>query len=460
MSALAKYCLSEGLYCAGYDLTPGEVTESLQRMGMPIVFDDGVENIALPILEESKIAETLIVYTPAVPQSHRALNHFRERNYRVMKRAELLAALTNDKFCIAVAGTHGKTSTSTTISFLLTALGIPHYAFLGGISTNTGSNFVQPEAGREARVVVVEADEYDRSFLKLSPDIAVVTAIEADHLDIYGTEQELRNAFTEFMGRLAPDGTLLINEKYATDDDADCSACRVWKYGFDKNSDAYADNISVSAGRFKFDMHICGDHTARNVSQPVPGRHNVENAVAAIAAVYAIPEHITQLNFSVQEIADTLADYKGVKRRFEITKTRGGQILIDDYAHHPTELTVTINTARELYPEGRLLVFFQPHLYSRTRDLAQEFAQSLSAADEVVLLPLYPARELPIEGISSETIAQKIAGPPVSVLPADEAVNYAAAATADVIIVAGAGNIDKIVRPIAAALNKKETAHE
>ncbi|HEY8916515.1 MAG TPA: UDP-N-acetylmuramate--L-alanine ligase [Chitinophaga sp.] len=426
MSAIARFFNENGVQVSGYDRTETALTKQLAEEGMQIHYTDDVNLV-------DKQA-TLVVYTPAIPAIHSELKWYRENNFEVVKRSDVLQEITRELFAITVAGTHGKTTISTMIAHILRHSGYGCNAFLGGISVNYNRNFWSSDK----RVAVIEADEYDRSFLKLSPDIAVLTAMDPDHLDIYGTEADMQEAFIQYTKNIKPNGTLIAREglQRAADLQADN---KLWYRLNSSSANAYAKNIRNRNGGYQYDV-VQQDWTIENVTLPIGGLHNVENSVAAITVAHL-------LGIDEAAIKAAVADFKGIRRRFEYVINNDYQVFIDDYAHHPEELRALISSARDLFPDKKCVVVFQPHLYTRTRDLADGFAESLALADEVILLPIYPARELPIEGVSSEMIAGKISGKPVQILQQAEVLEWLKANTAPLFITAGAGDIDLMKEP-------------
>lgn len=425
MSALARYFSFHGKKVSGYDRTETLLTKTLVQEGIPVNYEDDVELAP-------KDAE-LIVYTPAVPAHHKQLDYYRKNNYTVVKRSEVLGAITESSFNICVAGTHGKTTISTMIAHVLRHTGYGCNAFLGGIAANYNSNFWSSERN----TCVIEADEYDRSFLKLTPDIAVITAMDADHLDIYGTETEMQNAFIEFSTKLKQEGTLLIKDGIERSEEF--SAPHLLKYGIENsNSNIYAQNIRMMNGYYLFDVQV-KDELIVDVALNMGGLHNVENASVAIAIA-------RQLNIDVEAIRDAIEEFKGVKRRFQYIIKKKKLVYIDDYAHHPEELSTLITSARKLFEGMKCTVIFQPHLFTRTRDLAEQFARSLDMADEVILLPIYPARELPIEGVTSEIIKEKMRNRNVRIVEKKDVLKNIR--NNELLITAGAGDIDTLIEPI------------
>lgn len=434
MSALARYFNSRGHRVSGYDRTESALTRQMTEEGMKIHYEDKVS------LADKDAA--LVIYTPAIPEGHKEMEFFKNNGYTVIKRSEALGLITENKLNICVAGTHGKTTTSAMVAHILRDSGFGCNAFLGGIATNYNSNFWSSEKN----VCVAEADEYDRSFLKLSPDVAVITAMDADHLDIYGTEKNMQDAFIAFTERIKPGGLLIAKKGLARENEF--KAGTRWTYDAENlEADCFAKNVTIQNGAYRFDV-VSGNSSLGGVELNMGGRHNIENAVAAIAIA-------GYLKIDEAKIKKAIAGFKGVKRRFEYIVKSGSHILIDDYAHHPEELRALLNGAKELYPNKKCTVVFQPHLYTRTRDLADGFAEVLAIADEVVLLPIYPARELPIEGVSSEMILNKINKSSKRVLQKTELVDWVKSNNTELLITAGAGDIDLLLNDLKLMLEKK-----
>jgi UDP-N-acetylmuramate--alanine ligase len=434
MSALARFFNARGAAVSGYDRTETDLTKKLQSEGMQVHYTDDVNLV-------DKDAE-LVVYTPAIPKDHKELNWYRDNGYQVYKRSDVLQWITEAMFSVTVAGTHGKTTISTMIAYLLRETGYGCNAFLGGVSVNYESNYWSSDNN----TAVVEADEYDRSFLKLRPDIAVLTSMDADHLDIYGTVEELEKAFIEYTTNIKPGGTLLV--KHGLAKGSELKAAKKITYSLQNDAaDVYAANIQQKQGGYVFDV-VLKDKTIEGVQLPIGGMHNVENAVVAIAVTQ-------QLEIEPAKVIEAFNGFKGIKRRFEYILKNDKVVYIDDYAHHPEELAALIGSAKRLFSDRRCVVAFQPHLFSRTRDLAEGFAHSLDMADEVILLDIYPARELPMEGVTSQMIADKMGNPGHTILSKEGLLEYVKAAPLDLFITAGAGDIDKLVQPIKEILEKK-----
>ena len=384
MSALARYFYAEGKTVAGYDKTPGAVTRALEDLGIEITYKDDVEN--LPEFIKNR-EETLVVFTPAVPKSHAGYQFFLQKEFVIKKRAEVLGLISKQTFCLAVAGTHGKTTTSSILGHLLSETGAPVTAFLGGIAENYNSNLIQ----KGGEVVVAEADEFDRSFLHLHPNIACITSMDADHLDIYGDAEALTAGFKTFADQVVAGGTLFVQNGLPLEGVT---------VGVEDNAQYSAQNIRIQDGAYHFDLHY-PDGILENLVFNLPGRHNLSNAVTALAMAIRYGSPISSL-------AGALFNFKGVNRRFTYRIKTDDLILIDDYAHHPTEIEAVHQSVREMYPGEQVLAVFQPHLFSRTRDFMPQFADSLSMFDEVILLDIYPAREEPIAGVDSQHLLEQI----------------------------------------------------
>ncbi len=437
MSALARYFNLHGKAVSGYDRTETALTRELVKEGIPVTYVDDPDSIPKNV--------ELVVYTPAIPGDHRGLNYYRDHGYEIMKRSEVLGLITKNSRNVCVAGTHGKTTISTMIAHILRDSGLGSSAFLGGISVNYNTNFW----GDKNEICVVEADEYDRSFLRLHPDIAVISSMDADHLDIYGTAEEVKQAFIAFSKKIKSGGTLV--QKHGLSIPKPEREIQQLSYHLtDDQADVYTTNLRIQQGNYVFDVEG-KEGLMKDVRLNVGGWHNVENALAAITAC-------RKLGLNEEKIIPALNNYKGVRRRFEYHISEGTTIYIDDYAHHPRELEVLISSARELFPDRKIVVIFQPHLFSRTRDFAEGFASALDKADEVILLPLYPARELPIEGISSSTIFDKMTKAKKKMLDKKGIMEWAGAiqpAEKSVLITAGAGDIDELVKPLTELLKTR-----
>lgn len=444
MSALARYSLHEGRRVAGYDRTPSALTEALEAEGAAIHYEEDVRLIPEAFLDP---ATTMVVYTPAVPRDHAEYRYFLEHGFRIEKRSQMLGHLSAGKYVMAVAGTHGKTTTSTLVAWLNRALTGGGSAFLGGVSKNFDSNLV---LGGGARLAV-EADEFDRSFLRLYPDVAVVTSADADHLDIYGTHEAVKEAFSQFIGQIRPGGSLII--KQGLDLRIDNPGITVWRYALDTPCDFYAARVRLlEGGHYRYDI-VTPDGVIADCTLGVPGWVNIENSVAAVASVWCAARH-EGVALDAERLREGLASFAGVKRRFEFYVNTPKQVYMDDYAHHPRELAATLLSLRRMFPGRRITALFQPHLYTRTRDLCDGFAEALSHADEVLLLPIYPAREEPIEGVTSEIIAERVTVP-CRIVPREALADVVAAMPTDVVVSFGAGNIDACCGAIAEKLMKK-----
>ena len=444
MSALARYFLHEGRQVAGYDRTPAHLTAELEAEGAAIHYDDDVQAVPAPFLDPR---DTMVVYTPAVPEEHSELRYFRDHGFTVEKRSQMLGHLAEGKYVMAVAGTHGKTTTSTLVAWLNRGLTGGGSAFLGGISKNFGGNLVLGEGPRLA----VEADEFDRSFLRLFPDVAVVTSADADHLDIYGTHEAVKEAFSQFVRQIRPGGALVI--KQGVDIVVDNPGIRVYRYAYDTPCDFYAQNIRLlEGGYYRFDLATPGG-TVEGCTLGIPGWVNIENAVAACAAVWCASQR-DGAAFDAGRLREALASFSGVKRRFEFYVNTPRQVYMDDYAHHPRELAATLASVRKMFPGRRITALFQPHIYTRTRDFHAGFAEALSLADEAVLLPIYPAREEPIPSVVSELIAERVTVP-WRIVDRDRLADEVAAMDTDVVVSFGAGNIDACCDALAAKLKAK-----
>lgn len=444
MSALARYFLHGGKRVAGYDRTPSPLTARLETEGAAVHYDDDVQAIPAPFLDPH---DTMVVYTPAVPQDHSELRYFREHGFCVEKRSQMLGHLAQGKYVMAVAGTHGKTTTSTLVAWLNRALTGGGSAFLGGISKNFDGNLV---SGGGARLAV-EADEFDRSFLRLYPDVAVVTSADADHLDIYGTHEAVKEAFAQFVRQIRPGGALVI--KQGVDIAIDNPDIRVYRYAYDTPCDFYARNIELlEGGHYRYDLVTPGG-VVEGCTLGIPGWVNVENAVAAAAAVWCATQ-AEGGRFDAGKLREALASFSGVKRRFEFYLNTPKQVYMDDYAHHPRELAAALTSVRRMFPGRRITALFQPHLYTRTRDFYEGFAEALSHADEAVLLPIYPAREEPIPGITSAIIAERVSVP-CRIVDRDRLADEVASMQTDVVVSFGAGNIDACCGAIAEKLKSK-----
>ena len=441
MSAIARYFLLRGCEVHGYDRTETELTKNLAQEGMEIHYVDDVSYIPEAV--------DLVVFTPAIPKQHSELMYFQEKKYPILKRAAVLGIISRGMKCIAVAGTHGKTTTSSIVTHILRVGGIDVTAFLGGISLDLGSNFVEGKSDW----MVVEADEYDRSFLQLDPNLAIINSLDPDHLDIYGNEKEFKYNFSLFVLRIKARGKLFLKAglklpavrglwvQPGSEWDKILKRKPAERFGFGIGKGNYkALKVRVENGFFVFDLKSpLGD--ILNIKTTLPGNHNIENAVAAIAVAQ-------QLKVKPEKIKEALANFKGIRRRFEFVVRNEKTVFIDDYAHHPTELSAAITAAKTLYPTRRITGIFQPHLFTRTRDFQDGFAEALDMLDETVLMDIYPARELPIEGVTSEILFNKMTNPNKVLTTKAELMNILRGRTFDVVMTLGAGDIDTFVQPI------------
>ena len=443
MSALARWFKQEGYAVAGYDKTPSPLTDALEAEGMQVIFTDAIDSV--PSQFRSTPEEVLVVWTPAIPKDS-VLLHFFQQGFQIKKRAEVLGMITKDQYTIAVAGTHGKTSTSSLVAHLLKSAGKPVTAFLGGITQNYNSNLILSGKSKDS-VVVVEADEFDRSFLHLHPNEAVLTSADPDHLDIYGDEQTILEGFRQFLALVDKKGKIYIQSHalYRLEEPA-LAATDIREYGL-RSDGIHAENIVAKPNSFVFD-YIGSKNQIKGLELSIPGFHNVENALAAIAIAL---DH----GVSEAQVREGIKTFLGVKRRFEIHSSQAGKIYIDDYAHHPEEIKACLSSVRAMYPSQRMTVIFQPHLFTRTQDFAPGFSESLSLADEVVLLPIYPARELPIPGVISEMLLEGIQAASKVCIPKNEVMEYLGSSAPEVLVTLGAGDIDRLVPGIAAWTNSR-----
>lgn len=440
MSALVRYFLAKGYRVAGYDRTSSPLTEALQSEGLEIVYDESVDLIP-DYCRNPKT--TLVVYTPAIPATHAGLVYFREHGFKVVKRAELLGLITQSSKGLCFSGTHGKTTTSSMAAHIFHESPIGCNAFLGGILRNYNSNLILSD---HSPFTVIEADEYDRSFHWLHPYMAVVTATDPDHLDIYGTEEAYLESFAHFTSLIQPGGCLVIKKGIKLVPRVQ-EGVKVYTYSARDGGDFHADNIRVGNGTILFDF-VAPDGVVTDVELGVPVDINIENAVAAMA--------IARLNgVADDDMRRAMASFKGAKRRFEFWVKRDDRVMIDDYAHHPDELKASIRSVRALYPGRKLTVIFQPHLYSRTRDFAPQFAEALSMADQVILLDIYPARELPIPGVTSQLIFDRITCRDKELCLREKLLERIKECNFDILLTMGAGDIDRLLPEIASIVEAK-----
>ncbi|MFC2107117.1 UDP-N-acetylmuramate--L-alanine ligase [Bacteroidota bacterium] len=435
MSALARYFNTLGAKVSGYDKTPSPLTDDLIDEGIAIHFEEDINKIP--------IDTDLVIYTPAIPTSNKEFIYITASKIPLVKRSKILGEITSGKFTVAVAGTHGKTSVSSIITHILENSGKKVCAFIGGIMKNYDSNFIYSE---DPEIFVVEADEYDKSFLELNPDIAVITAIDADHLDIYGSFENLENAFTEFTGNIKTGGCLIVNEKIRGknfSDHIDMFTC-----GMNSDNSAYISDFIINDGKTNLDLAFSGNYNTINVQWSLPGEYNMENALAAslVAKIFGIDD---------TSIKNSLENYKGVKRRFDIQIQSENLVYIDDYAHHPAEIKACIQGVRDLFPGKKICGVFQPHLFSRTKDFASEFAESLEPLNDIILLDIYPAREKPISGVDSGIILEKISNENKSQCSKEELIETLKSKDFDILLSLGAGNIDSLVDTIKEELLKR-----
>lgn len=426
MSAIARYFVSLGKNVAGYDKTPSQITDDLSDLGVQIHFDDVIKNIPISFLNTEN---TLVIFTPAIPKNHSELMYFKENNFKVLKRAQVLGMISKNTFCLAVAGTHGKTTTSAILGHIMKRVNAT--SFLGGISENYNSNLLLGED----KICVVEADEFDRSFLQLYPNIACITSMDADHLDIYKEASSLEESFVTFSQQVSE--TLIV---------AKGLPLKGLTYAVNETADYMAFNLKIESGKYIFDVKTPVSEI-KNIEFHLPGKHNVMNALAALAMA-------DSYGISLEEIKQCLATFKGVKRRFTYKIKTNDFVLIDDYAHHPTEIAAVQNAIREMYPNEKVLVVFQPHLFSRTQDFADDFASALAAFDEILLLDIYPARELPIPGVNGEWLLSKINNPHKKITQKKTLLKDIQQSSAKVVAMLGAGDIGVMISEITNQLLK------
>jgi UDP-N-acetylmuramate--alanine ligase len=469
MSALARYFNAQGKLVCGYDKTPTALTAELQKEGIKVNFSDDIKFFQSEIRNPKP--EILIVYTPAIPKDHKEFNWFQDNGYELMKRATVLGLITKQSYTIGVAGTHGKTTTSSIVAHLLKSAGFNITAFLGGITKNYNTNLILSGSGSglqasvrvnseerivnngsadnrmtndqgptDNEIVVIEADEYDRSFLTLYPDMAVITSMDADHLDIYGSKEYMDESYQLFAKQVKPQGKLFAKKGLNT-------GSNPITYSINEKADYYAENIRIENHEYVYDL-VSPVQSLKGLTLGLPGIHNVENSVAAVAMVQ-------QLGINGETIRKALKSYSGVKRRFEYHIKSKDLTYIDDYAHHPEELRACITSIKDLYPNKKICGIFQPHLFSRTRDFADGFAESLSLLDELIMLDIYPARELPIEGVTSQMILDKMAMKNASLCSKANLLNEVSKRNFDVLVTVGAGDIDTFVQPITEMLSQK-----
>lgn len=441
MSALARYYKHAGSLVAGYDRTPGKITAELEKEGIEIHFEDNIDLIPSDIRFNTD--DTLVIYTPAVPAELNELVYFREGGFRLVKRSLALGEVAATKRTLAVAGTHGKTSTSTLLAHIITSSGKGCTAFLGGISKNYHTNLLLSKG----EFLVAEADEFDRSFLQLWPDTAIITSTDADHLDIYSNHKNIKEAFSEFASQIKPGGNLIIKNSLELDMSLN-EGVKLHTYSFDNGGDFHAEDVKLlSGGYFSFTL-VHPEGRISDCSVGIPGWVNVENGITASAA--ALLNGVDEDSIKI-----ALKSFAGVERRFDIHINTPSIAYIDDYAHHPNEISAAISSIRDIFPGRRLTGIFQPHLYTRTRDFAEEFAKSLNMLDELILMDIYPARELPIEGVDSEMILNMMTLEKRRVVKRGELLDYVGSIEPDILITFGAGDIDRFIDPLTEMLKKR-----
>jgi len=443
MSALARYFLAAGYVICGYDRTESQLTDALQDEGCDILFEDSIDSLPVLFSDPAGRNRVIIIYTPAIPAESILLNYFRDNGYTIYKRSEILGLISRETDAIAIAGTHGKTTVSTMTAHILTTSTVNCSAFLGGISKNYDTNLLLAES----RFTVMEADEFDRSFLQLSPLISVVTAIDPDHLDIYGTAELMVKAYSDFCHRVRTGGTLILHESIITSLELPDSAT-VYSYGTGEQASFRASEIKREEGCYRFDLITPGE-TVQDICLRLPGMVNILNATAAAAAAWCA-------GIDSDDIRKALFSYQGVRRRFDIRYAGREITYVDDYAHHPQEINALVSAVRDFWPGRHVTGIFQPHLYTRTRDFAAGFAAALDRLDEVMLLTLYPAREKPIPGVSSDMIAGMMKNKNVKVVTREELLPALATVNRGLLLTIGAGDIDRFIEPITEMLKERD----
>jgi UDP-N-acetylmuramate--alanine ligase len=443
MSALARYFRHYGKLVYGYDKTCTGLTQEMEKEKIVCHYDENVEELK-KLLSDYKKEEVLIIYTPAVPKDHAEYVFLTQSGYTVKKRSEVLGKITEQFKTIAIAGTHGKTTTTTLVTHLLKTAGVNCFSFMGGISKNYGTNLLLGDPNDPNAYVVVEADEYDRSFLTLFPQIAVITSVDADHLDIYGNKDAMHESYLLFSKQVKKDGVLIVKKN--VDNELKLTDKRLI-YSLNLNTGYCAESVMVKNGEFYYYIKTPAE-TITGVTIGLPGLHNVENSIAAVAVAQ-------QLGIKAETIREALRSFQGVKRRFDYRMKSKDVVYIDDYAHHPEELKAAIGAAKQLYPDKKITGIFQPHLFSRTRDFADEFAKSLDLLDECILLEIYPAREKPIEGVNSQMLLGKMELQNKHLVKKENLLEFLKTKPVEVLMTMGAGDIDKFVQPIEELLKKR-----
>ena len=443
MSSLARWFMKKGLHVSGYDKTSTVLTKELEKEGMLVHYEDDVKNI--PSTVNQKKDRTLVIFTPAIPKDHKEHAYLKEQGFTIMKRSQVLGLISKDYTTVAVAGTHGKTTTSSMVAHILKTAGKSMVGFLGGITTNYSSNLIMNGEVTKDTIAVAEADEFDRSFLTLFPQIAIVTSADADHLDIYGDHDSVITSFRDFIKQINKGGHLIIHESIADLLASDISHVTKHIYSMSRGQ-FFAGNIKAKSGFFEFDLHGFGE--VEHVRLGVPGFHNIENAIAASIAA-------TQCGVDVQTIKKALESFAGVKRRFEFVLKGNRVTFVDDYAHHPAEIEAFLKSMKSMYGSKKLTVIFQPHLYSRTRDFAEGFSKSLSIADQLVLMDIYPARELPIPGVDSDMVFKDVTSAVKVRVNKENLMETLEKMDIEVLATVGAGDIDTFIQPIHKMLKRK-----
>lgn len=443
MSALARFFKHYGKNVQGYDKTETLLTKELEKEGILCHYNEDVDGLK-KLLSQFKPGEVLIVYTPAVPKNHSEYVYLIENGFEIKKRSQVLGEITDSFKTIAIAGTHGKTTTTTLVTHLLKSAGVNCYSFMGGISKNYGTNLLLGDANDPNAYVVVEADEYDRSFLTLSPHIAVITSVDADHLDIYGDKNSVLEGYFLFSQKVKSDGCLIVKKN--VDNELKLTNKRLI-YSLNLNTEYCAESVQVKDGAFHYNIQSPVERI-NDVVIGLPGLHNVENSIAAVAIAQ-------QLGIKGETIKQALRSFQGVKRRFDYRVKSEQVVYVDDYAHHPEELKASIGAAKQLYPDKKITGIFQPHLFTRTRDFADDFAKSLDMLDECILLEIYPARELPIEGVNSQMLLDKMKSTNKHLVKKENVLEFLKNKNIEVLMTMGAGDIDKLVTPIEELLKQR-----